>query len=202
VEEFIRTGEVEDLGLLLELEGQMPRDTLVLRERAARVDQLLLARFTQLRKVDPSEENQSECARLANNLGFRLGALGRREEALAQAEEAVRIYGQLAQQRPDAFLPDLAGSLNNLAGMLSDLGRREEALEQAGEAVRIRRRLAQQRPDAFLPDLAISLNNLANMLSAFGRREEALEQAEEASASMGNWRNSARTPSCRIWLRL
>ena len=41
-----------------------------------------------------------------------LSALGRREEALAQAEEAVRIYGGLAAERPDAFLPDLAMSLS------------------------------------------------------------------------------------------
>jgi tetratricopeptide (TPR) repeat protein len=63
---------------------------------------------------------------------------------------------QLAQARPDAFLPDLAMSLNNLASFLSDLGRREEALAKAQEAVRIREQLAQARPDAFLPDLAKS----------------------------------------------
>ena len=96
------------------------------------------------------------------------------------AEEAAGIYRPLAQQRPDAFLPNLAMSLNNLANMLSALGRRDEALAMAEEAVRIRRRLAQQRPEAFLPDLAGSLNNLANMLSALGRREEALPQAEES----------------------
>ena len=169
-----------DVGLLLALEEQMPADTLVLRERAARLDQLLLERFAALNKTGPSEETQSTCALLANNLSIRLGRLGRREEALAQAEEAVRIRRQLAQQRPDAFLPNLAMSLNNLANRLSDLGRREEALAQAEEAVRIYRQLAQQRPDAFLPDLAMSLNNLANRLSDLGRREEALAQAEEA----------------------
>jgi tetratricopeptide (TPR) repeat protein len=110
----------------------------------------------------------------------RLSDLGRREEALAQAEEAVGLYRQLAQQRPDAFLPDLGMSLNNLAKMLSGLGRREEALARAEESVRLYCQLAQQRPDAFLPDLARSLNNLAAMLSALGRREEALARAEEA----------------------
>ena len=34
----------------------------------------------------------------------------------------------LAAARPDAFLPDLAGSLSNLGGRLSELGRREAAL--------------------------------------------------------------------------
>jgi tetratricopeptide (TPR) repeat protein len=180
VEKLIRTGESDDLGLLLELEGQMPDDTLVLRERAAHLDELLLDRFARLQEAEPSEETQNTCAMLANNLAVRLSGLGRREEALAQAEEAVRINRQLARERPDAFLPHLAMSLNNLAAMLSDLGRREEALAQAEEAVRIYRQLAQQRPDAFLPDLAMSLTNLANMLSDLGRREEALAQAEEA----------------------
>ncbi len=47
---------------------------------------------------------------------------GRREAALSAAEEAVRLYRALASSRPDAFTPDLAGSLNNLANVLSDLG--------------------------------------------------------------------------------
>ena len=69
------------------------------------------------------------------------------------------IRRQLAEARPDAFLPDLATSLNNLSDRLSDLGRREEALAAIEEAVAIRRQLAEARPDAFLPDLAMSLNN-------------------------------------------
>ena len=180
VEEFVRVGQSGDLTLLLKLESQMPLNTLVLRERAARVDQLLLARFTQLAGKASSEEIQSTRAGLANNFSVRLSAVGRSEEALAQSEEAVQIRRQLALQRPDAFLPDLAGSLNNLANMLSDVGRREEALVHAEEAVQIYRQLAQQLPGAFLPNLAGSLNNLANMLSAVGLRDEALARVQEA----------------------
>jgi len=62
-----------------------------------------------------------------NNLGGDLSNLGRREEALAAAQEAVDIRRRLAQTRPDAFLPNLAASLNNLGMMLSNLGRREQA---------------------------------------------------------------------------
>ena len=36
-------------------------------------------------------------------------------------------YRTLARQRPNAFNPNLAGSLNNLANMLADLGRQAEA---------------------------------------------------------------------------
>ena len=48
-----------------------------------------------------------------NNQGNTLSDLGRREEALEATAEAVALYRQLAAQRPDAFLPDLAMSLNN-----------------------------------------------------------------------------------------
>jgi tetratricopeptide (TPR) repeat protein len=180
VEGFIQTGGSDDLGLLFELERQMPHDTLVLRERAVRVDELLLARFRRLQETQPSEESQIILAGLANNLANRLRHLGRYEEALAEAEESVHICRRMAQERPGAFLPDLAMTLNTLAAMLRDLGRREEALANSEEAVRIYRQLAQQRPDAYQPNLALSLNNLTNMLGDLGRCEEALAQAEEA----------------------
>ena len=122
----------------------------------------------------------AEKARCLNNLGVRLGALGRREAALAATEEAVTIRRTLAQEQPDAFLPDLAMSLNNLGGDLSALGRREAALAAIEEAVTIRRTLAQARPDAFLPNLANCLNNLGIGLSELGRREAALAATEEA----------------------
>jgi tetratricopeptide (TPR) repeat protein len=123
---------------------------------------------------------QADLAGTLNNLANSLGALGRREEALAKAQEAVRIFERLAKARPDAFLPGLAGSLNNLSNSLGALGRREEALAKAQEAARIYEQLAQTRPDAFLPDLAGALNNLALRLADLGRREEALAKAQEA----------------------
>ena len=66
-----------------------------------------------------------------------MSELGRREAALAAAEEATEIYRELAKSRPDAFLPDLAVSLNNLGNRLSDLGRREAALAAAEEATKL-----------------------------------------------------------------
>ena len=114
-----------------------------------------------------------------HTLGIRLSKLGRHEEALDAAKEAVDIRRALAKDRPDAFLPDLAGSLTNLGIRLSNLGRREEALDAAKEAVDITRALAKDRPDAFLPDLAGSLNNLGRYLSNLGRREEALDASKE-----------------------
>jgi len=42
----------------------------------------------------------------------------------------------LAEERPDAFLPNLATSLNNQSLRLAALGRREEAQAAANEASR------------------------------------------------------------------
>jgi tetratricopeptide (TPR) repeat protein len=169
---LIRAGQADDLALLAQIEAAMPQQTLVLREKALEVNQLLLEHLKRLPRN--SEQTLSQLAGFSNNLSLRLRDLGRREEALAQTLEAVRLHRQLARTRPDAFVPDLAMSLDNLANMLSNLGRREEALAQVQEAVGLYHQLARTRPEAFLPGMAISLHNLAKMLSHLGRREEAV----------------------------
>jgi tetratricopeptide (TPR) repeat protein len=83
--------------------GGSPEQTLALRERAAEVDALLVAALRLSESSD--EEARAELARVLNNLGIRLGDLGRWEEALQATGEAVGIRRQLAAQRPDAFLP-------------------------------------------------------------------------------------------------
>ena len=90
-------------------------------------------------------------------LAGQLGTLGRREEALAEAKEAVGTNRQLAAAHPDAFRPELARPLNNLAIRLGELGRREEALAAIQEAVTIRRELAARWPDAYRHELEQSL---------------------------------------------
>jgi tetratricopeptide (TPR) repeat protein len=116
-----------------------------------------------------------------NNAGIYLSALGRREEALAATQEAVKIRRTLVGAHPEAFTPDLAISLNNLAIRLSALGRREEALSAAQEAGNLYRALAGARLDALTPDVVRLLTNLAAMLSALGQHEEALAAAQEAA---------------------
>ncbi len=114
-----------------------------------------------------------------NNLAVSLKEFGRHGDALALVEEAVRIRRQLAQQRPDALLPDLATSVRNLANLLNGLGRHEEALASAEQSVHIYRQLAQRRPDVFLPELAQSLAVIAQVLSK-DRPAEAMEPLAEA----------------------
>ena len=76
-------------------------------------------------------------AMMLTNESRRMAGLGRREEALAPVEEATGIYRQLADARPDTYLPHLAASLDNLADTLSSLNRAAEAAairEQADAA--------------------------------------------------------------------
>ena len=87
-----------------------------------------------------------------NNLGGSYSEVGRRQDALTPAEEAVRLYRELAAGNP-AYLPDLAGALGNLGGSYSEVGRRQDALTPAEEAVRLYRELAAANP-AYLPNLA------------------------------------------------
>jgi tetratricopeptide (TPR) repeat protein len=168
-----------DVAQLIRVQNLLPRSTLSLREFALDVESRIAAVLRAEADQQPDSINPALAGTL-NNLAIRLSGLGRREEALAAAEEARRLYHALFAARPDAFTPNLAMSLNNLANRLSDLGRREEALAAAEEAMRLYRALAAARPDAFRPDLARSLNNLASHLSGLGRREEALAAAEEA----------------------
>ncbi len=176
----------EDILRLEPLVWAFPTHTIVLREAAAAQTQRLARIWRAL--SESSDQLDEEAATFAkgrsagwlNNLANRLGDLGRREEALAAAQEAVKLYRTLAAARPDAFTPYLAMSLNNLANQLSALGWREEALAAAQEGADFYRALAAARPDAFTPNLAGSLNNLAGVLSDLGRREEALAAAQEA----------------------
>ncbi len=113
-------------------------------------------------------------------VGLLANALGRREAALDATEQAVEMYRPLAEEQPDAFLPNLAASLNNLGVWLSYLDRHEEALAATENAVTAYGRLAVDQPDAFLPDKAMSLDNLGTRFSDLGRHEEALVATDEA----------------------
>ncbi|WP_433727994.1 tetratricopeptide repeat protein [Nocardia sp. CA-129566] len=113
-----------------------------------------------------------------DRLGRRQGALG--QDALAATTEVVQILRQRAEERPDAFLPDLAISLGSLSSQLEALGRREDALAATIEVVEIYRQLAEARPDAFLSELAGNLNNLVFPLLVLDRSAEALDAVTEA----------------------
>ena len=161
------------------LYSKIPYPTVALRELGLAVTEAVVAA---LRANTSDPDAASLLAGALNNLGIWLRDLGRRDEALAAQEEAVRLWRELASAQPDTFNPDLAGSLSNLGISLRELGRHEEALAATEQAVRLRRELAASRPDASNPHLAASLSNLGMQLNELGRHGEALAATEEAVA--------------------
>jgi tetratricopeptide (TPR) repeat protein/nucleoside phosphorylase len=172
-----RIEEGGDVKLAREMEiAGIPESTVSLRRVAEWTTRTLLHAL-------PASEEAGvlvERARLFNNLGSRLSALGRREDALEATSKAVEVYRALAERNPEAFRPDLAKSLNNLGAMLSELGRRKEALDATKEAIELRRALAERNPNVFRPNLAASLNSMGVRWRELGRREEALEATSGA----------------------
>lgn len=149
----------EDPKQLLPLAEALPLQTTILREPAVKLTERLARYFRHLAERSQDVVAWDKAAASLTNLAIRLRDLGRREQALAAAEEAVQLYRTLAEAHPDAVTPDLAASLNNLASSLSELGRPEQAFVAAEEAADLYRTLAEARPDAFTPNLASSLNN-------------------------------------------
>ena len=191
--------QIDDPEQLAPLASALPEQSTILREPAAELTQRLADHFRLKAQRGNATAAVARAAVWLNNLANRLSALGRREEALKAAEEAVELGRVLAEAAPDIFVPDLALSLNNLANMLGALGRREEALKAAEEALGLRRALAEAAPDIFIPDLAVSLNNLAVWLSDLGRREEALTAAERRSGITARWPKRGPTRSFPTW---
>ena len=164
------------------LAAALPMQTLILHEQALELAQRLADDARAAHDASGEATSGARAAKWFSNLAIRLSQLGKPEDALAAAEEAVAHYRALVATRSDAFTPALAGSLNSLAYILSDLGRREEALDAAEEAVTHYRALAEARPDAYTLAFATSLDTLASRQSDLGRREDALATAEEAIA--------------------
>lgn len=104
----------------------------------------------------------------------------RRQEAVAELEEAVLLLRGWADRDPQEHSPSLAATLDALAGVLASDGRQEEATALAEETVALHRRLAERNPDAFDSHLATTLSNQAMTLSRGGRLVDALALNEEA----------------------
>src|SRR6266566_8397649 len=125
-------------------------------------------------------QNNGEIAMTLNNLAMLNGDQNRPEAARKGYEEGLKIYRDLAQKKPDTYLPDVALTLNNLATLDGAQNRMEAARKGYEETLKIRRQLAKNNPDAYLPDLAMTVNNLANLDRAQNRMEAARKGFEEA----------------------
>src|SRR5690606_36514074 len=82
-----------------------------------------------------AEELPEILALSLSNLGPRLPASGRTEEALVVSREAVLHYRALAGHAAPAFAADVARSLNDLGNRLEDSERHEEALATSRDSL-------------------------------------------------------------------
>lgn len=94
--------------------------------------------------------------------------VGRLDEAISVAEEAVGLYRPLAERNPDGFRAGLAHSLNNLGGSLKELGRHEEALQALRETLELLQPLAQRIPEAFQGGIRSTDGDPMNAVPAAG----------------------------------
>ncbi|MFB9238338.1 tetratricopeptide repeat protein, partial [Plantactinospora siamensis] len=121
------------------------------------------------------------------NLGNRLSGLGRREQALTPAEEAVRIWRRLAEANPDACLPDLAMSLWAYGWVCVNVkANYVEALESVTEAISLYEPLVRQLPQVFAGQLLSAYRTLADVLDGLGRTEEAAELRQQLDEAAGS----------------
>lgn len=112
---------------------------------------------------DTDEVSGAHRAQHLLTLGHQLFEMGRQEDAIAMAEEAIAVYRQLAWTDPDTFAPDLARALTDVGLLMCEVSWRL-ALAPAEEAIAMYRRLTEADLHA-LPDLASSLSHLASFLA-------------------------------------
>ena len=108
-----------------------------------------------------------------------LDSVGRPTEALAAAQETVRLYRDLSRTDPNEFLPSLAASLHNISSIFASLDQLDEGLAAAAEAVETYRQLAESDP-AYRSDLADALTRRGLTLSDQRRWDQALADLSEA----------------------
>ncbi|QFZ17135.1 AAA family ATPase [Saccharothrix syringae] len=157
-----------------------------LREEALEAARGEVALYRELAAVDPVE-HRSALADALGDLGLRLVAVDRGEEAVAAAEEAVELCRVAAREDAD-YAPQLAGALDRLSQRYAATGRRDEALAAVGEAAELFRELAGRQHALFGLDLAKVTHHRAARLVDAGHLPEA---AHTARLALARWRSVA-----------
>ena len=102
--------------------------------------------------------------------------VSRQDEARTSCEQALDIYRDLAEWRPDVYRTKVAATLSNLSILQRHMDDLEEARDSCQEALEIHRALAHTQPDSDQSDVATALSNL-------GIAERDLEEYEAARVS-------------------
>ncbi len=120
--------------------------------------------------------DQGRLARLLTTYGSRLVNVGRLQEAVPVADEAVRVCRALGSE------PELMAALNELSIRQREVGDVEGAVRSASDAAGIGQRLAESDPDRYEPAYAAVLAGLGGWLTMVGRPEEAGPHLDKATA--------------------
>jgi Trypsin-like peptidase domain len=111
---------------------------------------------------------QLTLAMATRNLAAVLGMLGRPDEEVAAAREAVSAFRDLADALPDWFTAELAAALVNLSKGEFDAGSPKAAVAAAKEAVGILRPLSSGHSEIFGPHLGLALMNEGGLSRELG----------------------------------
>ncbi|MDD4168732.1 MAG: tetratricopeptide repeat protein [Desulfotomaculaceae bacterium] len=98
------------------------------------------------------------------------------------AREALKIYGRLAEENPETYLPAVAMTQNNLGAFYKASGNFTGAEKAYREALAIHARMAERDADTYLPALAMTQNNLGILylnLGNFTQADQALQEARK-----------------------
>ncbi|MEL6804148.1 MAG: tetratricopeptide repeat protein, partial [Bacteroidota bacterium] len=97
-------------------------------------------------------------------------------------QEALETYRQLAADKPQTYLPDVAMTLNNLGILHRNRNEYPQAEHAYQEALETYRQLAADNPQTYLPDVADTLNNLGILhknRNEYPQAEQAYQEALE-----------------------
>ncbi|MDR2652934.1 MAG: tetratricopeptide repeat protein [Prevotellaceae bacterium] len=125
-------------------------------------------------------ETEGEKAAVLHNLGPLQHKIKNYSQAKDSYLEALKIYRNLADVNPKAYLPDVAGMLNNLGVLQNDIKDYPQAESCYQDALKIWRELAAANPQACLPDLAMTLINLGvlqNDMNEYSKAEAYYKEA-------------------------
>jgi serine/threonine-protein kinase len=127
---------------------------------------------------------QWEMAGIAYRVGYISDEIGRKSEALASYQEALRLCTALAEKHPEVteYQAELARSRVNLGRLQHATGDHAEALHSYQQALRFFIGLANKRPEVpqHQAGLASTYNNLGNFQRETGDHAGALRSYQEA----------------------
>ncbi|GGS54712.1 trypsin-like peptidase domain-containing protein [Actinokineospora fastidiosa] len=126
------------------------------------------------------ERYRAELANSSTNYAYYLQDVGRPEEGLPYALNAVDTYQLLVREAPDTYTVTFGRALINLARLLAGLDRVDEALDRAAEAVRVCRQLLREDTANPRAELVVALANYGRRLAAVKRFDDAIQALEEA----------------------